>query len=112
MPPSSVTSGSSSLGADQAREELDVLEALLEAKRTLLRVGEARAEPARRVEAHYERLFRGGMATEDPVVAARDDVLWSCGPPSTRWAGSRPTPGSPSWSNGLVTSPRRAPGSS
>jgi hypothetical protein len=62
-------------GADQAREELDVLEAQLEAKRALLRVGESRAEQARRVEAHYERLFRGGMATEDLVLAARDDVL-------------------------------------
>jgi hypothetical protein len=62
-------------GADQAREELDELEALLEAKRALLRVGEARAEQARRVEARYEKLFRSGMATEDLVLAARDDVL-------------------------------------
>jgi hypothetical protein len=61
--------------ADQAQEELDELEALLEAKRSLLRVGEARAEQARRREARYERLFRGGMATEDLVLAARDDVL-------------------------------------
>ena len=62
-------------GADQAREELDELEALLEAKRGLFRVGEARAERARRMEAHDEKLFRGGMATEDLVIAARDDVL-------------------------------------
>jgi hypothetical protein len=54
---------------------MEVLEAQLEAKRALLRVGEARAEQARRVEAHNERLFRGGMATEDLVLAARDDVL-------------------------------------
>jgi hypothetical protein len=62
-------------GAEQAREELDELEALLEAKRALFRAGEARAERARRMEAHYEKLFRGGMATEDLVLAARDDVL-------------------------------------
>jgi hypothetical protein len=62
-------------GADQAREELDELEALLEAKRALLRVAESRAEQARRSEAHYEKLFRGGLATEDLVLAAKDDVL-------------------------------------
>jgi hypothetical protein len=62
-------------GAEQAREELDELEALLEAKRVLLRVGEARADQARRVEARYEKLFHSGMATEDLVIAARDDVL-------------------------------------
>jgi hypothetical protein len=61
--------------ADQAREELEVLEALLESKRALLKVGESRAAQARRVEAHYDKLFRGGMATEDLVLAARDDVL-------------------------------------
>jgi hypothetical protein len=61
--------------ADQAREELDELEALLEAKRALLRVGESRAEQARRAEAHYEKLLRGGIGTEDLVLAARDDVL-------------------------------------
>jgi hypothetical protein len=62
-------------GADQAREELDVLEALLEAKRSLLRVGESRLEQARRTEAHYERLIRGRMATDDLALAAKDDVL-------------------------------------
>lgn len=62
-------------GADQAREELDELESLLEAKRSLLRVGESRAEQARRVQAHYEKLFRDGLATEDLVFAARDEVL-------------------------------------
>jgi hypothetical protein len=61
--------------AVQAHDGLEVLEAQLEAKRALLRVGEARAEQARRVEAHYERLIRGGMGTEDLVLAARDDVL-------------------------------------
>ena len=61
--------------AEQAREVLDELEALLEAKRALLRVGESRAEQARRKEAHYERLFRSGLATEDLVLGARDDVL-------------------------------------
>jgi hypothetical protein len=62
-------------GAEQAREESEELEALLEAKRALLRVGEARAEQARRVEARYEKLFQSGMATEDLVIAAKDDVL-------------------------------------
>jgi hypothetical protein len=61
--------------ADQAREELDVLEALLESKRALLKAGESRAAQARRVESHYEKLFRSSMATEDLVLAARDDVL-------------------------------------
>jgi hypothetical protein len=62
-------------GADQAREEAEVLEALLEAKRTVLRAGESRADQAKRVEAHYERLFRNGMVTEDQLLAAKDDVL-------------------------------------
>jgi hypothetical protein len=62
-------------GADQAREELDVLETLLEAKRTLLRAAESRAEQAKRRETHYEKLFRGKLATEDLVLAAKDDVL-------------------------------------
>jgi hypothetical protein len=62
-------------GADQAREEIEVLEALLEAKRALLRAGESRAEQARRAAAHYERLSRDGRVTEDRVLAARDDVL-------------------------------------
>jgi hypothetical protein len=62
-------------GSDQAREDLEVLDALLEAKRALLRVGESRAEQAKRTEARYEREFRTGLATEDLVIAARDDVL-------------------------------------
>jgi hypothetical protein len=61
--------------ADQAKEELDVLEALLDEKRALVKDGEARAEQARRTEAHYQKLFRGGLATEDLVLAATDDVL-------------------------------------
>jgi hypothetical protein len=63
------------VSADQAREELGELEALLSAKRDLLRAAEARAEQARRAEAHYDKLFRDGMATGDLVLAARDDVL-------------------------------------
>jgi hypothetical protein len=61
--------------ADQDREDSEVMEALLEAKRALLRAGESRAEQAKHAEAHYEGLFRRGMATEDQVLAARDDVL-------------------------------------
>jgi hypothetical protein len=63
------------VSADQAREELEVLEALLEEKRALLRAGESRAEQARRAQAHYERLSSRGMVTDDLVLAARDDVL-------------------------------------
>jgi hypothetical protein len=61
--------------ADQDREDAEALEALLDAKCALLRAGESRAEQARRSEARYEGLFRRGMATEDQVIAARDDVL-------------------------------------
>ncbi len=61
--------------ADQAREQLDELETLLEAKQNLLRLAESRAKQARRTEAHLQSEFRGGMATEDRVLAARDDVL-------------------------------------
>jgi hypothetical protein len=61
--------------AERVREESDELEALLDAKRNLLRVAEARAAQARRVEAHYEKLFRSGVATDDLVLAAKDDVL-------------------------------------
>ncbi|MFO0892645.1 MAG: hypothetical protein U0790_26320 [Isosphaeraceae bacterium] len=62
-------------GGDQAREDAEVLETLLEAKRALLRAGESRAEQARRAATRIEELFRRGMATEDEVLAARDDVL-------------------------------------
>jgi hypothetical protein len=63
------------VGADEAREELEVLDALLEAKRDLVHVGESRAAEVKRAEAYYEKLFRDGMATEDLLLAARDDVL-------------------------------------
>jgi septal ring factor EnvC (AmiA/AmiB activator) len=61
--------------ADQARDELEVLEAQLEAKRTLLRIAESRMEQAKRWEAHYEKLLRDGKVTEDRLLAAKDDVL-------------------------------------
>jgi hypothetical protein len=61
--------------ADLAGDGLDVLEALLEAKRPLLRLDESRAEQAKRWRAHYEQLVRDGRVTEDRVLAARDDVL-------------------------------------
>jgi hypothetical protein len=63
------------VGADEAREELEILEALLESKRGLVRAGESRAAEVKRAEASYEKLFRDGMATEDLLLAARDDVL-------------------------------------
>jgi hypothetical protein len=62
-------------GVDRVREELEALQALLDAKRLLVQVGESRAAEAKRVRAHYEKLFRDGMATEDRVLAANDDVL-------------------------------------
>src|SRR5215470_15074283 len=62
-------------GADEAREESEVLEALLEAKRDLVRVGESRVAEAKRVASHYEKLFCDGMVTEDLLLAASDDVL-------------------------------------
>lgn len=67
--------GQPAASADHDREDLEALEALLEAKRALLRAGESRAEHARKVEAHYEGLFRRGMETEDRVLAAKDEVL-------------------------------------
>ncbi len=62
-------------GSDIAKEALEELEAVLEAKRALIRAGESRAAQARRTEAHYEKLFRERTATEDLVLAAKDDVL-------------------------------------
>jgi hypothetical protein len=62
-------------GADQAWEDAEALEALLGTKRALLRDGESRAERARREESRYEDLFRRGLATEDLVIGARDEVL-------------------------------------
>jgi hypothetical protein len=67
--------GDESAGADQARGDGEVLEAMAEAKRSLLRAGESRLEQARRAQARYDGLFRRGMATEDQVLAAQDDVL-------------------------------------
>lgn len=62
-------------GVDEAREELEALQVLLDAKRRLVQVGESRAAEAKRVQARYEKRFRDGMATEDLVLAANDDVL-------------------------------------
>jgi hypothetical protein len=61
--------------AAQAQNRLEVLEALLEAKRALLRIEESRAEQARRWNAYYEKQVREGRVTEDRLLAARDDVL-------------------------------------
>lgn len=60
---------------DPAGEELAVLGTMLDAKKALLRAAESRAERAKRMETHQEKLFRGGMATEDQVIAAKDDSL-------------------------------------
>lgn len=62
-------------GVELAREELDELAALVEARQALIHVQESRLEQAKRVEARYQKLFRAGMATEDLVIASRDDAL-------------------------------------
>jgi hypothetical protein len=61
--------------ADQARDGLEVREAQLEAKRTLVRIDESRAEQAKKWRAYYEKLVREGRVIEDRLLAARDDVL-------------------------------------
>ena len=61
--------------ATQDHDGVEVLEALLEAKRALLGVDESRAEQAKRWKAYYEKLVRDGKVTEDRLLAARDDVL-------------------------------------
>jgi hypothetical protein len=60
---------------DPAHDRLETLEAMLDAKRTLLRIDEARAEQAKRWKAYYEQMVRDGRVTEDRALAARDDVL-------------------------------------
>jgi hypothetical protein len=65
----------SATSSDQAREDEEVLGALLDAKRALLRAGESRAAQARRENVRCEELFRMKMATEDQVLAAKDDAL-------------------------------------
>ena len=59
----------------QRRDRLDVLEAQLEARRTLVGIDESRAEHAKRWQAYYEKLVREGKVIEDRMLAARDDVL-------------------------------------
>jgi hypothetical protein len=54
---------------------MGVLEAQLEAKRTLLRIDESRAEQAKRWRTYYEKMVRQGKVIEDRMLAARDDVL-------------------------------------
>ena len=59
----------------QAREGLEVQEAQLEARRTLVRIDELRAEHAKRWKAYYEKMVREGKVIEDRMLAARDDVM-------------------------------------
>jgi hypothetical protein len=61
--------------AARARDTLEVLEAQLEAKRSLLGIDVSRAEQAKRWKDYYEKLVRDGKVTEDRLLAARDDVL-------------------------------------
>jgi hypothetical protein len=68
-------SHSAAAGADQAREDAEVADALVQAKRSMLRAAESRLEQAKRAEARYQGLFRRGLATEDQLLAAQDEVL-------------------------------------
>jgi hypothetical protein len=68
-------SGRDDHDAGQAQDRLEVLEAQLDAKRTLLSIDESRAEQAKRWKAYYEKLVNDGKVTEDRLLAARDDVL-------------------------------------
>jgi hypothetical protein len=61
--------------ANQAQEEIELMVLQLDAKKALLRIGEARLEDAKRWKAHFESLFRDGKVTEDRLLAAKDDVL-------------------------------------
>ena len=59
----------------QALDAMEVLEAQIEAKRSLVRIDESRAEQAKRWRAYYEKMVREGRVIEDRMLAARDDVL-------------------------------------
>jgi hypothetical protein len=59
----------------QARDRLEVLEAQLEAKRTLVQIDESRAEEAKRWRDYYEKRFQEGKAVANRVLATRDDDL-------------------------------------
>jgi hypothetical protein len=79
-PPS--TKGAKAAEAASVRDELapdsnglEILEAQIEAKRTLANIDESRAEQAKRWRAYYEKLVRDGRVIEDRALAARDDVL-------------------------------------
>jgi chromosome segregation ATPase len=80
-PPASGAQGDQRLNRDldqqinQAKEELELLELRLDAKRAQLRISEARLEEAKRWNANYERLFRDGKVTDERRIMAKDDVL-------------------------------------
>lgn len=65
---------------NQAKDELELLELQLEAKKVALRIDEARLKEAKRWKAHYEELLRSGKVTEDRLLAANDDVADDGGP--------------------------------
>jgi hypothetical protein len=60
---------------NQAKEEIELLEMQLVAKRALLQIGEARLEEAKHWRTHYENLLRDRKVTEERYLAAKDDVL-------------------------------------
>jgi len=60
---------------NQAKEEIELLKAQLDAKKALCKIGEARLEQAKAWKAHFEGLFRAGKVTEDKLLASKDDLL-------------------------------------
>jgi len=61
--------------ANQAREEIEMLELQLETKRAQFRLAEARLAESRRWKALFEKLWKDGFTSEERYVAARDDAL-------------------------------------
>lgn len=60
---------------NQAKEEIELMQLQLDAKKALLRIGEARLEDAKHWKEHYAALLRDHKVTEERYLAARDDVL-------------------------------------
>jgi hypothetical protein len=72
-------SQSTDLGIDQkvnqAQEEIELAELQLATRRAQLRLAEARLAESKQWQARFEKLLKSGYATEERVIAARDDVL-------------------------------------
>lgn len=75
--PPRVTTGDRDLDEriNQAKEELELLQVQLEAKKAILRISEARLQEARRRTARYEELIQAGRMPEERFLSAKDDML-------------------------------------